>query len=247
MGGVYFDDSIRLEPSQVAGFISSFRSLIPESVAGLVSGTAFDTYSVGFDQKLPGGTYAGVAAELLQSDGTRTVGAFSNATIFPVPDSATSTRQSLHFEERTLSVYLSQLIAQDWVAGARYRVSEAKLTGRFPDLAPGTPGLQSLQQDERSVLHHAQLYLLYQNRCGFFAEWNSNWYAQSNRGYTPDRPGDTFWQHDVFVGYRFPRRHAEVRAGILNLTDTDYRLNPLNVLNELPRSRTFVTSLRINF
>jgi hypothetical protein len=51
----------------------------------------------------------------------------------------------------------------------------------------------------------------------------------------------------VFVGYRFPRRYAEVRLGILNLTDSDYRLNPLSLHSALPRERTFIASLRLNF
>ena len=35
--------------------------------------------------------------------------------------------------------------------------------------------------------------------------------------------------------------------GILNLTDRDYRLNPLNLTTELPRTRTFYASLRFSF
>ena len=54
--------------------------------------------------------------------------------------------------------------------------------------------------------------------------------------------------HNSFVfGGRFAHRHAEIRAGILNLADTDCRLNPLNLAAELPRGRTFITSLRLNF
>src|SRR6185503_17836799 len=39
LGGVFFDTSVRLEPTQVAGINQAFRSLIPESVVGLVPGT----------------------------------------------------------------------------------------------------------------------------------------------------------------------------------------------------------------
>ena len=72
----------------------TFRSLIPESVAGIVPGTKFDSWSLGFDQKLPRETYFGVNAELLMSDGARDVGAFSNSIPFiPVPNSMTSARR----------------------------------------------------------------------------------------------------------------------------------------------------------
>jgi len=35
--------------------------------------------------------------------------------------------------------------------------------------------------------------------------------------------------------------------GILNLAGRDYRLNPLDLYNELPRSRTFSARLGFNF
>ncbi len=43
LGGLFFDNSIRLEPANVDGSVSAFRSLIPESVEGLVPGTRFDS------------------------------------------------------------------------------------------------------------------------------------------------------------------------------------------------------------
>ena len=247
LGGLYFDNSVRLEPSQVAGSTTAFRSLIPESSEGLVPGTKFETWSLGFDQSIKSGTYLGVSAELLKSDGTRNVGAFTNSISFiPIPDSPATTRQSLDFEERSLSAYASQLIGQCWTVGARYRVSQAELTGRFPDLT-GVPGVRALEQNERAILQHAQLFLLFNHPSGVFGEWSSDWYQQNNRGDTPNLPGDDFWQHNLFLGYRFPHRHAELRLGILNLADRDYRLNPLNLQSELARRRTFTASLRLNF
>jgi Tfp pilus assembly protein PilF len=79
LGGVFFDQSVRLEPSQIAGFNQAYRSLIPESVVGLVPATEFNTYSVGLDQRFKTGTYLGIEAELLESDGQRTRGALTNS------------------------------------------------------------------------------------------------------------------------------------------------------------------------
>ena len=42
-------------------------------------------------------------------------------------------------------------------------------------------------------------------------------------------------------------RRIEARLGVLNLTDHDYRLNPLTLYNDLPRERTIVASLKIYF
>ncbi len=246
LGGLYFDESIRLEPVQVAGFANTFRSLIPESVVGLVAGTEFETWGVGFDQQFDTGTYLGVTAELMTSTGRRTVGAFTNSTFIQEPDAATSAQENLDFEERSLSAYVSQLLGRSWAMGARYRITEGDLDTRYPGLA-SVPGVGNVQHDASSTLQHAQLCLRYNHERGFFGEWSSDWYHQDNDGQQPATPGDAFWQHSVFIGYRFPRRHAELRFGVLNLTDEDYRLGPLNLHEDLARERTFVTSLRFSF
>ncbi|HAB15849.1 MAG TPA: FecR domain-containing protein [Verrucomicrobiota bacterium] len=246
LGGLYFDNSVRLEPTQMAGFIGAYRSLIPESVVGLVPGTSFETAGVAFNQVLKSRTYFGVEALRLKSEGEREVGALTNGQPFPVPDTLIALDQTLDFEERTVSAYANQLLGRNWTLGARGSVSEASLDTRYPGLPTTTPGIDQLNTDERSVLIRVELSLLYQLPSGWFAQWFSNYYDQNNHGYVPALPGDSFWQHNLFVGYRWPRQRAEIRAGILNLTDQNYRLNPLNWLNEPRRERTFVISVQLN-
>ncbi len=248
LGGVFFDNSIRLEPVQVAGFNQAFRSLIPESVAGLVPGTEFETWGVGWDQSFPTRTYLTVQADWLRSDGTRTLGLLTNSDIFvPIADSATSTRQALDFEERSLLISLNQLVGQAWAFGARYKLTEADLETHSLDIAPAVTGAGILNQDVAATLHQVMLFANYNHRCGFFGEFNAVWSQQSNRHYTPDIPGDDFWQLNLYLGYRFKMRHAEARLGLVNLTDQDYQLNPLTLYNELPRQRAVTCSFKFYF
>ncbi len=248
LGGLYFDNSVRLEPTQLEGFVTAYRSLIPESSAGLLAGADFETWGIGFDQQFKTGTYAGLAGEILKSNGQRTVGVFTNSTGIPIPDRASSTSQTLVFEERSFSVFVNQLLGDQFSTGARYRLSTALLSGRFPEVPSTASGLSQLTQDERSTLELLQLFFIWNHDSGVYAQWDSNWYRQSNRGYTPDRAGDSLWQHNLHVGYRFPHRRAEVRLGLLNLTDQDSRLNPLNwMATALPERRTVYMSLRLNF
>jgi len=247
LGGVFFDNSIRLEPSQVSGFNQAFRSLIPESIIGLVPGTEFETFGIGGDYSFKTGTYLGVEAELLTSEARRTFGVLTNRTFLPVPDAASTSRESLDFEERSLTFTLNQLIDKEWSVGARYRLSQADFNRKLLDVNPATPGAAGLNQDVDATLHQLNLYANYTLRCGFFSQFQSIWNTQSNHGYDPDLPGDDFWQFNVFAGYRFPRRLAEIRLGILNLTDRDYRLNPLNLYFEQPRERMFTARLRFSF
>ncbi len=249
LGGLYFDNSVRIEPTQVAGFNQSFRSLIPESVAGLVAGTEFETTAVGFDQSFSSGTWFGVEAEQLKSNGEREVGAFQSFVELIGPQTATSTRETLDFREQSISAYAGQLIGDHCSLGARYRISEANLQERFPGLPDNLAehGLNELESEKRATLQQLSLTANFYHRCGIFAQWETDWYHQDNSGFSPTTPGDSFWQHNVTVGYRFPRRYAEMRLSLLNLLDTDYRLNPLNLHADLPRGRTLVASLRLNF
>lgn len=247
LGGLFFDNSIRLEPTQVGGINQAFRSLIPESVAGIVPGTSFDTAGAGFDQSFPHGTWLGVEGDWLMSDGARTVGALTNSLFLPIPDSASGTSQHLNFRERDLSAYVGQLLGDAFAVSAHYKLTEGTLHTTFPEIPNTAAGLSQIEQDNRAVLHQVSLRVNLNHPSGFFAQWESNWYHQSNSGYTPDQPGEDFWQHNFLAGYRFPRRYAELTLGVLNITDRDYHLNPLNPYSELARGRTFIASLRLNF
>jgi Tfp pilus assembly protein PilF len=247
LGGVFFDNSVRLEPVQLAGFTQAFRSLAPESVVGLVPGTRFETWDLGFDQSFKTATYFGISGELLNSDADRLVGAFNGPTTLFGPTTATTESQTLGYREKSLLVTVNQLLGREWSCGARYRLTDADLAVRFPAIPATTPGVSAIDQDTAATLQQVNLFLGYTHPCGLFTQLESVWSAQSNRHYSPDIPGDNFWQFNLFVGYRFPRRQAEVRVGILNLADRDYQLNPLTLYQELPRKRMLTASLKLNF
>jgi hypothetical protein len=197
--------------------------------------------------KFKSNTYLGVEGEWLQSRGSRLVDILTNSMFIPVPDTGGSARQRLDYDEKTLLVTANQLIDRDWALGLRYRLSQAELDARFPDVPFSANNGYQIQQDESALLHQLALFVNYNHPCGFFAQWQSIWSSQDNSGYRGTRPGDSFWQHNVFAGYRFAQRRAEVQVGLVNLADTDYQLNPLNLYSELPRERMFVASLKFNF
>ena len=252
LGGMSLDQSVRLEPTQVAGFNQAFRSIIPESVAGNVSAAEFEAWGVSAERRFHTGTYVGIEGGWLRSEADRVLGAVDLTSTFPPLEfqfAPGATRQRLDFEEQSLLVTFNQLIADAWAVGARYRLSRAELNSRFRDIPPAavTGGNLPLSQDVEAVLHQGNLFALFHHPSGFFGRLDALWSHQSNHGYAPEIPGDDFWQFNVMAGYRFYRRHAEVRVGVLNLFDQDYRLNPLNLTAELPRERTFATSFSFYF
>ena len=99
----------------------------------------------------------------------------------------------------------------------------------------------------KGLLHQVDLRAIYNHPSGVFTQAQALWYAQDNQGYSSPLPGDDFWQFNLFAGWRFARRRGEVSLGVLNIAGRDYRLNPLNLYGELPRSRTVVVQVRMTF
>jgi Tfp pilus assembly protein PilF len=244
LGGLFYDQSVRLEPTQVAGFNQAFRSLFPDSLVGPVPGSEFETFQLGLDHKFKTRTYVVLDAAILKSKAERTMGVFEFFEFNNSPPAAASqTRQKLDFEEKSLTLTLNQLVGDRWSLGSRYRLSQSELDTKLPDV----PTTVITNTHDRAVLHQLNLFTIYNHPSGFFAEAEALWWAQSNHGYIPDLSGDDFWQFNVFAGYRFPRRHGEITVGLANITDQNYRLNPLSLYGELPRDRTLVVSFKFNF
>ena len=244
LGGVFFDNSVRLEPTQIAGVNQAFRSLIPESVVGTIPGSRFETFGVALDQKFNRGTYLTAVGQILKSKADALVGVFNftNGTPQALPS---STPEKLDYEERSLTLTLNQLIGDHLAAGASYRLTEADLLNQFTEIpASVSPGAR---QDVSATLHQVNLFARFNYESGFFSQFDAVWSQQSNRGYSPDIPGDDFWQFNAYVGYRCLRRRAEFKLGLLNINDRNYRLNPLTLYSELPRERTLAASFKFYF
>lgn len=247
LGGQYFDQSLRLEPAQLAGFPQTFRSLVPESVAGLTPGSKFDALNASVDHRFGSSFHSGMEIGVLRSTGDRQIGVLRNTLALPVPDTPGSARQDLRFEELQLSAYAVSTFGEGGSIGLRHRITDSRLESRFPSIPRGTPGLSDLEQDGAARLHETSLTASFTHSSGFLAQWESLWLHQDVRGDRPGSWGGDTVQHNLWLGYRWPRRGAELRLGLLNLTDADYRLDPLNPWSRLPRERTAAVSLRLNF
>jgi Flp pilus assembly protein TadD len=249
LSGASIDQSLTLEPAQVAGFLQSFRSIMPESVGGAEAGARFETYGIALEQKFPTGTYLGLSGTILKSKVSRTFGVFE-ANLAGAADLG-STPEEIDYRERTLLFTCDQLIGNDWSVGLRYRLSHADLTDEFPEVMSGATLVDPFRspQDLSATLHQLDFHTIFNHRSGFFGQFHAIWNIQDNHGYEPDISGDDFWQFNVIVGYRSPtpRRKVELTLGLLNLADQDYQLNPLNLYYELPRERTFMARLRFSF
>ncbi len=242
LGGVGFDQSFGLEPTQVAGFNQTFRSLIPESLAGASAAPDLETIRFSVETRPTTNTWLNLTMERLSSDVTRGFGVYAGHPDFAMLPSFV--RQHLDFDEAALQLNASQLIGRHLALNARYRLSRAELEERTPAIPSGLD-VPNTSENE-ALLHDVRLSANFNHESGFFATLETVWLRQENGG-DITWPDEDVWQFNAVAGYRFARRRAEISVGILNLTDQDYRLNPVSFLPRFERERTFISRLAWRF
>ncbi|MAA55732.1 MAG: hypothetical protein CMK43_11370 [Porticoccaceae bacterium] len=256
MGGVTFDESVRLEPVQLAGFNQAYRTVLSESIAGSVENPLFRIMGLSVEGSLPSRTWWGAKVRVIEQDVDRTIGAFTgfDSTVFPIspaffPD---STDQTLAYREVALGFSVNQLLGNDFALGAGYRMTRSDLRTVFPEML-GT-GIASARRDDSAILHEVGLNAHWNSPTGYFAMLEANLYAQDleddPQGTAPGefaRSGDHAFHVNAMVGYRFNENRCEVSAGVLNITDADYRFSPLSPYGNIARERTIVLRCRISF
>jgi tetratricopeptide (TPR) repeat protein len=255
VSGVSFDESIRLEPTQMAGFAQAFRSTISEDVLGSIEGARYKVTGLSIESKLPTRTYLGADWTHTEQALERSIGVFdilndpNNPAFLGILPSQTS--EHISYKEDALALSIHQLIGDQWSIGARYRYVRSEFDSHLPQVSaalfPG--GVRALE----STLHEATIFANWNHHTGLFARAEATYYDQQNSGYAPGAlsadgaDSDKFWMLNAFAGYRFMQNRAELSVGVLNIADTDYQLNSLNPVLDLPRERTLAVRCRFSF
>ena len=248
--GFGLNQSIRLEPTHVAGLVQTFRGAVPPALVGDLDGADLETSEVVWEARFPE-TYLSVGWQRLAADKIRRSGLFLTQpgdTDFDSRPSRSSIREKIDFTEQSLELSAHRLVNKEWSFGTRYRLSYAELDRRYLDYNESL-FVEPLERrnENRAWLHTVELSALYRHQNGLFVQVDGTWFSQQSRQRGPDFAGDDFWQLNLKTGYRFPNQRAELTLGVLNVLGTDYSLDPLNAHSDLPRSRTFYFRLLLNF
>jgi outer membrane receptor protein involved in Fe transport/Tfp pilus assembly protein PilF len=238
--------SVRLEPTQVAGFLQTFRAPAPPSLVGQLDGADLQTADLLWEERLRD-TYVSAGAQWLDVKRERRLGLFLSDPLYDPPPTLGLIREQVRFNEYAVNASLHQLVSQEWSFGAQYRLAYARLERSFPEYPGIAYGGLDDNSDWRGWLHTVKLTGLYRHQSGVFARAEGILFAQDRERDRVSFPSDDFWQANFVAGYRFPKQRAEIAVGVLNILDDDYRLDPINQHADLPRSRTFYARLLINF
>ena len=237
LGGVSYDESFTLEPTQLAGFPQAFRTVISESIVGSVEVPRHDAAGVGFDFKFPTRTYLGIEAIGLKSKVDRRDGFFQ---LLPGRGEPSGVDQRLRYDEQSARAIVNQAITDELFAQGLYQFTRADLDQAYVNLpAPATFNPQS---SERADLHRFGASLLYQRPDGWFARGCFTYIRQEAQPIT----SDSVPFGDLFIGWRFPKLKGDITVGVLNIGDQNYQLFPLTPYEEFPRERTFYARFRLN-
>ncbi|MFL2923752.1 MAG: hypothetical protein ACJ0BN_15195 [Limisphaerales bacterium] len=239
---MFFDQSIRLEPTQMAGFVNAYRSVLPESAAGILPGAEQDVAGMAWDQQLgpkdlpdPIRTMAPIPME---------PGHWGTFDFYRLPADPADTPQSLDYEEKSLMISINRLIDPWLFVGNNYRLSHATLDTALTQIPNQV--LPTAESRSYAILHQIELFAGIQHPSGFFARVEGSYNMQSHKG-TQQLRNESLWQSNLWAGYRFWQRRGELSAGILNVEDRDYQLHPVHYYDELPRERTFTARFRLSF
>jgi tetratricopeptide (TPR) repeat protein len=252
LGGVSFDESVRLEPVQLAGFNQAYRTVISESIAGSVEAPRYEIAGLSAEGSLPSRTWWGASVNFIDQEVDRTRGIFTGygAGVFPSNPAyfADGMAEHLEYSERSIALTVNQLLGDEFSIGAGLRITRSELLTTLPELPVAVAPFARL--DEEATLTELMFSANWNSPTGLFARLEANWFSQDleddpSRG--PPRSGDSFWQFNLLAGYRFHQNRCEITAGVLNVGDTDYQLSPLNPRGEIVRDRTAVLRVRYSF
>ncbi len=243
--GLYFDNSFSIQPTQIAGFNQAYRSLIPESVAGLIPASDIRSFGGGLDYTSPSrNVFSGIEMVFSNSQAMRGVGALTNSSPLPIPDSPLTLDQNVDFRENTLTAYLHYLTGKYWTLGTQYSIIDSRLKSRFPMLADSLRGLDSIQSTEDSLLFRGEFSIHFNHPDGWFGRWSTGWDRQINGNPASD---ESFWRHNFFLGYRFPARSLEIMAGIENISDESPEFSVMNYPRNFSPRRTVTLQAVFSF
>src|SRR6185503_6137941 len=174
--------------------------------AGAQANPTFDIWGLSLEHHWREHTYISLSGDWLESEVDRDFGIVELN--IPGGYSAGITKEALDYRERSVLLSIHQLVSPEWTVGGAYRLAYAELQRHYVDIPSAIATGFDVRQDTSALLHQARLALVYNNAAGFFGSFEAAWYHQENSGYNSTRPGDDFWQFNLYAGYRFLRRRA---------------------------------------
>lgn len=240
LGGLALEDGYRLEPTQVAGFLQGYRTLMAEEIDGTHPAVEFDIFGAGGTYFIDERMFLDVELNSRTSSSDRAIGRFA----FDGDFAAASWPSNTEFEESSGNIDLSYLIQPATTLSLGFNYTDSEIASEIP--------LVGAEVDRGGDLAATQLRVLHRAPEGLFASAAIRYLKQSTDETTrvdgvvidrASRSGVERVQCDVEVGWRSRSGTQSVSVGARNLFDDDTRIDPINWTPTLfPRRLYFVSA-----
>lgn len=239
-GGVGFEDSVRLEPSQVEGILFAGREFAPIAAVGTLTHAHTRTAALALDRVLSSNWYFGLEGAIHSLDSTEAQGVFRYVGTNPPIDIPPTTKE-IEYSGHQVSAHVGKLLGERGSAKLGYHFQSGALVTRLPEVIHESG---SYLREEAS-LHEISLSLRYQLRTGFFSTLRI---ATPHQRAFALKDSSKARQHfrsssgpeiDLSAGWRSKEKRFLVQASCINLTDQNYRLSPLALPVGIERERVW--------
>ncbi|MDP4610796.1 MAG: TonB-dependent receptor [Opitutales bacterium] len=251
MSGYSIEDQLRLEPSQVAGLASTYRSLVPTQVTGTMAGGTNDSFTLNLNAEFSERTFGTIEAFYGQFSGKRAFGIFEETVVagtFPNDPGELSVgtyNQEIDYHEYSLLARLDHLLDDRTSIGTSLFVQHAVIDETID--TPALGATNPLLDDTEATLYTASIYGRYQLPEGWFLTGELQYWLQENEGLGSGLDDASMPILNLSIGRRLQNQKGSITFSIYNLTDEDDGLNPINYFNAPPDERTFVIQFNYGF
>lgn len=243
LGSVSLEGAYRLEPTQVSGLTQTFRTLIPESQFGSISGQEVEiaAMSVTFNPTDRVSFRLDAAnREACSEDSFGIFSRFLPATVW-TPD---QTPVLFDFRERELVVAAQALVHDNFTVNLRHEYENTRVEQTYTEIPMGVSPLSPRVFEGDSHLTTGTM--VYSHQSGLFARTDLIGMILRNRSSSPTLGDEDVFLANLGVGFRTRGRRLEVEVGVLNLFDQSFIVNGLSSSLDLPRERAAYIKMGVN-
>ena len=247
LSGQHYEQSIRIEPTQMSGFLHAYRNIVPAGVYGTYPGEEQQIAGLAFDKKINNKSFLTISAQSIESNGLTKSGALS---VYPdwwdkeefdgmrIENDTTL----LDYEEKSILISYNQLIDPFFYLGLNYQLSFASLEMGWREVPSEL--WEPMKQD--TVFQQINPFIGMQLPNGLFCEIGGMGYIQSNDS-NYDTTDVNQWLANAACGYRFWNRRGELRLSVLNINDREVFIDHINYHKMPPNERMFSGRLLLSF
>lgn len=247
LGGLKLEDGYRLEPTQVAGFLQGYRTLMAEDIDGTHPAVEFDIFGIGASYVSDLNLYFDLELNSRKSSSDRGIG---HLTYFTDDGTiAVDSWDSLtNYEETSANLSISQLIAKSTTLSFNYNYTDAQIDSLISTITAAV--------NRSGNLSTIQLKALHRTKTGLFASADLRYLDQSleeqarRNGTVTAHSSDSGIEHiqcNLEFGWRSQTGNTRLSLGVKNLFNDDTKIDPITWTPVLYPRRTIFLDANLQF